>query len=297
MISNNILYRSLYLIRRFEQTVLENYPRGFFFGTTHTYLGQEANAVGVLSSIQENDIVFSNHRCHGHFLAYGGEPHALFAELMGRTTGVCGGRGGSQHLQWRNFYSNGVQGGIVPIATGMALAEKYKKTDAITIAFLGDGTLGEGVIYEALNMASLWKVPILFVLENNQIAQTTEIKLSLAGEITARFKAFGIPAHQLVTSDVLEILPVSANLLSEVRHKHSPVALILNTHRFGPHSKGDDTRDPHLVDQLWQTYDPIKIHGSRLIPEEKQSIESNVETEIKTALENALNDPFPSELS
>jgi TPP-dependent pyruvate/acetoin dehydrogenase alpha subunit len=297
MISNSILYRSLYLIRRFEQTVLENYPRGFFFGTTHTYLGQEANAVGVLSSIQENDIVFSNHRCHGHFLAYGGEPHALFAELMGRTTGICGGRGGSQHLHWKNFYSNGVQGGIVPVATGMALAEKYKKTGVITIAFLGDGTLGEGVIYEALNMASLWKVPILFVLENNEIAQTTEIKLSLAGEITTRFNAFGIPAHQLVTSDVLEILPVAADLLSEVRHKLSPVALILNTHRFGPHSKGDDTRDPQMVDQLWQVYDPIKIHGSRLIPAEKLAIEANVEIEIKTAFENALTDPFPSELS
>src|SRR4030043_483074 len=181
----NALYRSLYQIRRFEETVLDNLHRGAFFGTTHTYLGKEANAVGTLAHIQENDIIFSNHRCHGHFLAYGGDPYALFAELMGRITGVCGGRGGSQHLHWQNFYSNGIQGGIIPIATGMALAEKYKQSKAVTIAFLG-----EGVIYEAFNMASLWNAPILFVLENNRIAQTTNIEAAIAGNIEARFNAF-----------------------------------------------------------------------------------------------------------
>ena len=126
MPENLLLYRQIYRIRRFEETVLANFQKGIFFGTTHTYLGQEANAVGIISQIQDRDIVFSNHRCHGHYLAYGGDMVSLFAELMGRETGVCGGRGGSQHLHWRNFYSNGVQGGIVPIATGMALAEKYK---------------------------------------------------------------------------------------------------------------------------------------------------------------------------
>jgi TPP-dependent pyruvate/acetoin dehydrogenase alpha subunit len=297
MDSNSTLYRSLYRIRKFEETVLENFPRGIFFGTTHTYLGQEADAVGVLTPIQENDIVFSNHRCHGHFLAYGGDPHALFAELMGRATGVCGGRGGSQHLHWRNFYSNGIQGGIVPIATGMALAEKHKKSGAVTVAFIGDGTLGEGVIYEAFNMSALWKAPILYVLENNHIAQTTGIELSLAGDISARFNAFGIPSQQLDTSDILKILPVTTKLLSAVRREVSPYALILNTHRFGPHSKGDDTRDPQLVDLLRQTYDPIQIHGSRLSTLEKNTIESEVDEEINTTFENALNDPFPVDLA
>ncbi len=176
-----------------------------FFGTTHTYLGQEADAVGVLQLLQEDDIVFSNHRCHGHFLAYGGDPRALFAELMGKATGVCGGRGGSQHLHWRNFYSNGVQGGIAPVAAGMALAEKLKGSGAVTVAFLGDGTLGEGVVYETLNMASLWGAPILFVVENNHIAQTTPIEQALAGSILARFQAFDIPAWELQSSDVVEI--------------------------------------------------------------------------------------------
>ena len=294
MEANNTLYRALYRIRRFEETVLDNFPRGAFYGTTHTSLGQEANAVGALAPIQENDIVFSNHRSHGHFLAYGGDPHSLFAELMGRVTGVCGGRGGSQHLHWRNFYSNGILGGIVPIATGMALAEKYKQSGCVTIAFLGDGTLGEGVIYEAFNIASLWKAPILYVLENNHIAQTTGIELAMAGDITGRFSAFGIPSHQIVSSDILEILPVASDLLSQVRQEGSPYALILDTHRFGPHSKGDDTRDPDLVKKMVQEYDPIQIHGRRLDAMEIMTIESDVDEEIKTAFEKASNDPFPN---
>jgi TPP-dependent pyruvate/acetoin dehydrogenase alpha subunit len=288
------LYRSLYRIRCFEETLLTNFPRGVFFGTTHTYLGQEANAAGVISNIQDNDIVFSNHRCHGHFLAYGGDLHGLFAELMGRATGVCGGRGGSQHLHWRNFYSNGVQGGIVPIATGMALAEKYKHTEAVTIAFLGDGTLGEGVIYEAFNLASLWSAPILYVLENNRIAQTTPIELSVAGDIAARFKAFGIPANELDSSDILEILPIAGKLLAEVRQNSSPRALILNTCRFGPHSKSDDTRDPESVSRMRQERDPIQIHASRLNTAVRTSIEAEIEDEVAAAFQQASNDPFPT---
>jgi TPP-dependent pyruvate/acetoin dehydrogenase alpha subunit len=252
--------------------------------------------VGVLTNLQEEDIVFSNHRCHGHFLAYGGDPRALFAELMGRATGVCGGRGGSQHLHWRNFYSNGVQGGTIPTATGMALAEKYKQTGAVTIAFLGDGTLGEGVIYEAFNMASLWKAPILYVLENNQIAQTTPVELSVAGDIAGRFNAFGIPTKELKTSDILEIMPVASKLLEAVRQELTPYALILHTHRFGPHSKGDDTRDPQAIEQMKSEHDPIKIHGSRLQIDQKASIERQVDDEIKAAFENASNDPFPPKL-
>lgn len=293
MTDNQSLYRTLYQIRRFEQTVVDNFPRGVFFGTTHTYLGQEANAVGVITHIHENDIIFSNHRCHGHFLAYGGDPRALFAELMGRMTGVCGGRGGSQHLHWRNFYSNGIQGGIVPIATGMALAEKYKQSGALAVAFLGDGTLGQGVVYEALNMASLWNAPILYVLENNHIAQTTDIHLSMAGDICGRFTSFGIPSYQLCSSDVCEISTTAIDMLAQVRQDQHPIALIIDTHRFGPHSKGDDTRDPMILEQIRQEHDPLKIHGSRLEASERIAIETTVDNEIKSAYEQALQDPYP----
>jgi TPP-dependent pyruvate/acetoin dehydrogenase alpha subunit len=293
MDTNSTLYRELYRIRRFEETVLENFSRGAFYGTTHTYLGQEANAVGVLTNIAKNDIVFSNHRCHGHFLAYGGDPQALFAELMGRKTGVSGGRGGSQHLHWRNFYSNGVQGGIVPISTGMALAEKLKQSGSVVIAFLGDGTLGEGVIYESFNIAALWGVPILYVLENNHIAQTTDIKMAVSGDISARFTAFGIPVSQLNTSDVLQIVPLARELLSKVRQKNTPFALILDTHRFGPHSKGDDTRPANLLNEIRREFDPIQIHGQRLDETQKVSIESTVDDEINLAFREAFEDPFP----
>lgn len=288
------LYRLLYLIRRFEEIVLENFPRGVFFGTTHTYMGQEANAVGVLTPLHPGDVVFSNHRCHGHFLARGGDPHALFAELMGKATGVCGGRGGSQHLQWQNFYSNGVQGGIVPVATGMALAEKYKDTGAVAVTFLGDGTLGEGVVYESFNLASLWGAPILFVVEDNQIAQTTPVELAVAGNMAARITAFGIPVQELDSSDVLEILPLAETLLAEVRTKREPRGLILHTCRFGPHSKGDDTRPAGEVERLRAERDPLKIQASRMIPQECFAIEGEVNACLAEAFQQAMEDPSPS---
>ena len=283
----------MYRIRRFEETVLDNFSKGVFFGTTHTYLGQEANAVGVLAHLQTGDVVFSNHRGHGHFLAYGGDVRALFAELMGKASGVCAGRGGSQHLHWKDFYSNGVQGGIVPVATGMALAEKQKDSGSVVIAFLGDGTLGEGVIYESLNMASLWSAPILYVLENNRIAQTTPVERAVSGEIVSRFSAFGIPAEELDTSDVLEILPVAEKLQQQVRTRSAARALVLHTHRFGPHSKGDDTRPADLVGSLKESRDPLRIQAARLDPSLKEELEAEVDQHIAEAFQLALQDPLP----
>lgn len=288
------LYRALCRIRFFEETVLENFPRGIFSGTTHTYLGQEANAVGVLNHCQPQDIVFSNHRCHGHFLAYGGDPRALFAELMGKATGVCGGRGGSQHLQWANFYSNGIQGGIVPVATGMAMAEKLQGRQAVVFVFLGDGTLGEGVLYESLNLASLWRIPILFVLENNRIAQTTPVELAVAGSIVARFTAFGIPTRELDSSDINDIYPLAGELVNEVRLSQSPRALILHTSRFGPHSKGDDTRGAEAVAKLKAERDPMLIQSTRLDSDLADQIRKVINAEISSAFQKALEDPFPT---
>jgi TPP-dependent pyruvate/acetoin dehydrogenase alpha subunit len=293
MLSDQEFFRSLYRIRKFEETVIENFYRGLFFGTTHTCLGQEANAVGVLANIQDEDIVFSSHRGHGHFLAYGGDARALFAELMGRATGVCGGRGGSQHLHWHNFYSNGIQGGIVPISTGMALAEKYKQSGVIVVAFLGDGTLGEGVIYEAFNMASLWKAPILYVLENNGIAQTTPVQLAVAGGMKKRFDAFDIACTEIETSDVQAISESAESLVAQVRQEQAPHALIINTKRFGPHSKGDDTRSPEYLDQIRAKYDPVQIQSCRLDGREKANIEAQVDEEINIAFETASKDPYP----
>lgn len=286
-------YRRLYQIRRFEETILDEFSKGRFFGTTHTYLGQEANAVGVLAHLEPEDIVVSNHRSHGHFLAYGGDMRALFAELMGRSTGVCGGRGGSQHLHWRNFYSNGILGGTVPLATGMAFAEKKKGGKAIVVAFLGDGALGEGVVYEALNMAALWELPVLFVLENNWIAQTTPLELHLHGDIPTRFQSFGIPPQHLDSSDIYEILETASIAIRQVRSTGCPRALILDTFRFGPHSKGDDTRPKEQLDHLKSERDPVKIQGARLSQAVRQQVEEQVDEQVREAFLQASQDPYP----
>ncbi len=285
-------YRQMLLLRRFDEKILDEFSSSVFHGTTHTYLGQEANAVGIISSLKAGDIVFSNHRCHGHFLAYGGSPHSLFAELMGRSTGVCAGRGGSQHIHWKNFYSSGVQGSLVPTAVGVALAEKFNKTGNIAVSFIGDGTLGQGVVYESLNMASLWDAPVLFVVENNRIAQTTPTELSIAGKIPSRFEAFDITTTELETSDVEEISSASDRIISEIRRTNKPQALIIHTYRFGPHSKGDDTRTQKKVEQLKQEHDPLSILAPSIDPDQLKNITAEVEEEINKAFDLAISDPF-----
>ena len=286
-------YREMLRIRRFEERVLELFPRGLFYGTTHTYIGQEANAVGVLHGLEEGDIVVSNHRCHGHFLAYGGSMHGLAAELMGRTTGICGGRGGSQHIQWRNFYANGILGGTIPLATGMAFTQRERAPGAIVFAFLGDGTLGEGVVYECLNMASLWTLPILFILENNRYAQSTPIALNLAGDIDARFEAFGIETIHIDSTDVAEIRGAGGDMMPAVREGQGPRALIIDTYRFAPHSKGDDTRDPAEIERF-KAHDPLKLQVEKLKPAAVKAIDEMVDQEVATAFESAEKDPLAS---
>ena len=285
---NARLYRQLYLIRCFETRLVEAFSTGVFPGTTHTSLGQEANAVGVLNHLLLDDIVVSNHRCHGHFLAYGGDPTALFAELMGKPSGVCGGVGGSQHLHWRNFYSSGVQGGTVAMAAGMALAQQRTGKDGIVFDFMGDGTLGEGIVYECLNMISLWHLPILIVLENNHIAQTTPSHLAIAGDIRKRFEAFGILTADVDSSDILEILPLAGELVSEVRSTRSPRALVITTARLGSHSKGDDTRTESELANLWSARDPIVIQGARLKAETRNQVEAEVDAAVEDAFQSVL---------
>ncbi len=282
------LFEQLCTIRSFETLLLDQFASGVFPGTTHTSLGQEADAVGVLAHCQPQDVVVSNHRCHGHFLAYGGDPTALFAELMGKPGGVCGGVGGSQHLHWRNFYSNGIQGGTVAMAAGMAFAEKRANSGAIVFDFLGDGTLGEGIVYESLNMISLWSLPVLLILEHNHIAQTTSSDLAVAGSVTGRFEAFGIPVTHLDTSDVIEIEVTAGELAGKVREEVSPQALVIETARLGTHSKGDDTRDPKDVAQLWQQRDPIAILAQMLDDQESAEIKNTVDARIRAAFETAL---------
>jgi TPP-dependent pyruvate/acetoin dehydrogenase alpha subunit len=292
MDKNYALYRTLLLIRRFEERLLTEFGTGKLVGTTHAYIGQEADAAGIFKAIDRDDVVFSNHRCHGHYLAYGGDPYRLAAELMGKVTGLVGGRGGSQHIQWRNFYSNGVQGGIVPVATGMALAEKVRETGKIVLVFIGDGTLGEGVLYESLNISALWRLPILFVVEDNRFAQTTPVEKAVAGGIAERFSAFGIPVWERETMDVLEVCSLSMDVVHYVRSGICPGCLILHTYRFAAHSKGDDPRSPEELSRI-RRYDPLTLHGHRLTDQERAKADAEVSAQITSAFLKADADPSP----
>ena len=276
------------LIRRFEERLLELFSLGELFGTTHTSIGQEAIAVGVLNHLNDNDIVISNHRCHGHYLASTGDVTGLLAELMGKNDGVCKGRGGSQHLHVHNFYSNGVLGNMFPVAAGMAYAEKVKDSKAILVIFIGDGTFGEGVMYETLNLISLWKVPMLIVVENNRYAQSTKIEDTLAGSIKDRVTAFDIETTELSTFDVSEIYTTSKVVVQKTRNEKKPKCLILNTYRFASHSKSDDGRSKKEVEE-WLVKDPLQLiekeFDKRQLEKEKKLIINELEKVVRKAID------------
>jgi TPP-dependent pyruvate/acetoin dehydrogenase alpha subunit len=277
----------MFLIRRFEEALLEMFSAGKLVGTTHTCIGQEANAVGVVGALEpELDVVFSNHRCHGHYLAFTDDVQGLLREVMGREGGTCGGKGGSQHLCNGNFYSNGVQGSIVPVATGMALAEREKKSGAVTAVFLGDGTLGQGTVYECLNMASVWSLPLLMVVENNFYAQSTPSHLTVAGSIPERARAFGVESRQLETTDVEAIQDAARDATTTIRETGRPFFLVLDTYRFSPHSKGDDNRDEAEIEAR-RAYDPLLIAGARLADAERAGIERACEQRLAAEIESA----------
>jgi 2-oxoisovalerate dehydrogenase E1 component len=267
------LYAYGHLIRSAEEMILDQFSRGLVSGTTHTCIGQELAAMAVVRALNHpEDAVLSNHRNHGHFLTYSGDFVGLLAEIMGREAGVCGGRGGSQHLAWRQFHSNGVQGGMTGIGAGLALARKLKGSGALVAAIVGDGTLGQGLLYETLNLASVWQAPLLVVVENNGIAQTTYTRETIGGSIRARGAAFGLPTWQLADDDDGFSGEVAA-IVEKVRASGQPGFLVLDTRRMGPHSKGDDLRDGEEIEAI-RRRDPLSALGQRLPDEERVRIEA-----------------------
>jgi 2-oxoisovalerate dehydrogenase E1 component len=214
----------------------------------------------------------------------------LIAEVMGRQAGVCGGRGGSQHLCSQGAYSNGIQGGIVPVAAGMALAQKFRGTAGIVVVYIGDGTLGEGVIYETMNIASKWELPLLIVLENNSYAQSTSQAQTLAGDIRARAAAFGIQTAQADTWNLEALLPEAARCVATVRKEKRPVFLLVDTYRLMAHSKGDDDRDPEEVQAFWAK-DPITQFALDE-KEEAEAIQARVRERVEAAVAQAENSPY-----
>lgn len=237
-------YEQMRLINSTELALLALFSEGRLRGTVHTCLGQEATAVGVIAALDKTrDIVCSNHRGHGHFIAFCANISGLIAEIMGLASGVCGGVGGSQHMHVPNFYTNGVLGGMPPVATGIAFAEKAKGSGGVTVVFLGDGAMAEGALYEALNLSALWQLPVLFVVEHNSYAQTTHWRSQHAGDLASRAVTFGVPVTDIDGNDVLLVADTAAAVVAQIRESGAPQMLFLRTYRLGPHSKGDDLRD------------------------------------------------------
>lgn len=262
-------YHRMLLIRMFEEDVLERFGRGELRGTTHACIGQEASAVAVCSQLKEQDTVVSNHRCHGHFLARTDRPDLLLAEMRGLSGGVCGGRGGSQHLCYKGFYSNGILGGTSPVAAGLALAHAQKKDGGISVVFHGDGAMGQGVIYETMNLAALWNLPLLFVLECNGYAQSTPTARQLAGDFQRRAEGFGLQAAFLEDKDPEALLAPVGAAIESVREGKGPRMLVIDTYRFCSHSKNDDCRDPREIDAR-REHDPLQRIANRLSAEERE---------------------------
>lgn len=277
------LYRRMRFIRRFEETVLALFEEGLLNGTTHACIGQEANGVGLVEHLCDGDHLFSNHRCHGHFLAWTGDAFGLLAEIMGKPAGLCAGIGGSQHICAPGFKSNGVQGGIMPAAAGIAMGEQLRGSDGLSVVFIGEGTLGEGLVYETLNLTALWQLPLLIVLEDNGWSQSTPRRLNLAGDIAARFTAFGLPVVEVDTTDVLEVDAAAGEAVSRCRARHGPGVLVIHTYRLCHHSKNDDNRPIEEVQSRW-ALDPLVVHGTRFDSENRAAID----TEVEDALEDCV---------
>jgi TPP-dependent pyruvate/acetoin dehydrogenase alpha subunit len=279
------MYETMALIRAVETSLLDLFSKGKLRGTVHTGIGQEAIAAGVVAALDlDRDIVCSNHRGHGHYLAYCGDAKGLIAEIMGRADGVCKGVGGSQHLHRKNFYSNGILGGMAPVSVGMAMAEKTKGSGAIVVQFAGDGALAEGAFYEAFNLASLWKLPYMLAVEDNGYAQSTPKALEQSGNLADRPKAFGIPVVEVEGNDAEAVHEAADSLIAHIRSGQGPGVLYTKTYRLAPHSKGDDIRDKAEVADAW-TREPIARARAKLNPEFCDGIDQAVAAHVRGIIE------------
>lgn len=298
------MYRMMLLIRRFEEQVHQLAQGGLAAGLVHLAAGQEATNVGACLQLRADDFIASHHRGHGHCLAKGADPGALMAEILGRKTGLCGGRSGSMHIfdpTHGNLGTNGIVGGGIPLAAGAALTARHRGAGQVSIAFFGDGALNQGLLHECMNMAAIWRLPVIFLCENNGFGEYTALEDVTAGtDLTERGAAFGIPSCAI---DGMDVLAVQATVAEAVRHARAgdgPSFIICNTYRFGGHHSGDKQayKDPEEA-RLWRERDPI-LRLSRLLIEngeaDEASLESiavSVDAEIKRAVSAAKSAPEP----
>ncbi len=290
--SDFYFYLWMLLLRRAEEKVLELFANDQISGTTHLYIGQEANAVGFIKHLSNKvDYVISNHRCHGHYLAFGGELSALFGELMGKDCGASKGFGGSQHIKGEHFFSSGIQGGFTPIACGLAYGAVVNKQKSVVVCCIGDGTLGQGVLYESLNIASLWSLPVIYLVENNRYAQTTPVAKGVAGKIIDRGKAFGIYSVEITSEDVNEIAEWGKEIINKVRSDRMPCFAVINTNRLCAHSKGDDSRSQEEIMEC-HLHDPLLALEPKIAKEKIKLSEQLVSEIVEAALETANSSCF-----
>ena len=298
-------YEQMLLIRRFEEKAGQLYGLGLIGGFCHLYIGQEAVAVGLQSALDgEKDSVITGYRDHGHMLAYGLDPKVIMSELTGRQAGISKGKGGSMHMfsTEKGFYGgHGIVGAQVPLGGGLALAHKYRKDGGLCLAYFGDGAANQGQVYETFNMASLWKLPIIFVVENNQYAMGTSVKRSSAEtEFYRRGTAFRIPGIDVNGMDVLEVRQAAEVAIPYVREGNGPVLLELNTYRYRGHSMSDPAkyRTREEVQGVREKSDPIELAKAKLVEmgvseDTLKDTDKAIRAQIADAAEFAESSPEP----
>lgn len=290
-------FKKAILIRQFETRLLRLFAEGKINGTVHTCVGEEFNPVMLCKYVNSGDTFLSNHRGHGHFIAKTGKVYELMAEMMGRKSGISHGYGGSQHLFTKGFISNGVQGGMTPVAAGIAMAYKLSGKENIAVSFLGDGTMGEGIIYEAFNIASMWQLPVLYVLENNHYAQSTSNKQTLMGEVRKRAEGFGLTYYNTRIWDLENMDEVISKAVENARAGH-PTLLEIDCYRLNSHSKGDDNRNADEVAEYKQKdlINTLSRENAELFENYKQEAEQYLDEIVDKALtEEVLTEvPNPS---
>jgi pyruvate dehydrogenase E1 component alpha subunit len=300
------MYRRMVMIRLFEEQVNELYTRALMPGLAHLYVGEEAVAVGICEALRPTDYITSTHRGHGHCLAKGASPDRMFAELLGKEAGYCRGKGGSMHIAdpaTGNLGANAIVGGSTGIATGAALSSKRLGTGQVAVCFFGEGALGQGVLYEVMNLAALWKLPVIYVCENNLYTEYTHYSETTAGDILARGTAFGVQAEAVDGQDVRAVNATAQKLVDRARKGEGPAFLLCNTYRYTGHHVGDINREYYRSkqeEQEWKTKrDPIKNLVDWLISEKLAdsaiftAIETEVRAEMKSAVEFAIAAPYP----
>ena len=300
------MYRQMLLIRLFEEQVNELYTSARMPGLAHLYIGEEAVAVGVCQALRRDDYITSTHRGHGHCLAKGAAVDRMYAELLGKAPGYCRGKGGSMHIadhENGNLGANAIVGGSAGIATGAAFSAKQRGTDQVAVCFFGEGALGQGLVYEVMNMASLWQLPVIYVCENNQYNEYTHYLDVTAGDILARPRAFGIEAREVDGQDARAVYADTAELVGRARKGGGPAFLLCNTYRYHGHHVGDVDRAYYRAkeeEELWRSErDPLALLGNWLEeqkfakPDDLKRIEDEAGAEIETGLAFALEAPFP----